>query len=104
MTTTTFPEIVDSVERTKEYPEYDKEKINVYISGFFVLLSSIAQALGTFFGSFAADMIGYNWAFISGGIALILYAFAYWVICGGGEEITQKPDPTQEEHTEPPAP
>lgn len=65
---------------------YEKEKTNVYISGFFVLISSIAQALGTFFGSFAADMIGYNWAFISGGMALILFAFTYWAVCGAGQD------------------
>lgn len=55
LTTTTFPEIVDSVEKTKEYPSYEREKVNIYISGFFVLLSSIAQALGTFSGSFSVS-------------------------------------------------
>lgn len=89
LTTTTFPEIVDSVEKTKEYEFYDKERVNIYVSGFFVLLSSIAQALGTFAGSFAADMIGYNWAFISGGIALIVYAFVYYAITGTGEDFVE---------------
>ena len=38
LTTTTFPEIVDSVEHTEMYPSYDKDSINIYVSGFFILL------------------------------------------------------------------
>lgn len=36
LTTTSFPEIVDTVEKTVEYPSYDQEKVNFYISGLFV--------------------------------------------------------------------
>lgn len=42
LTTTSFPEIVDSVERTDEYPSYDQEEVNFYISGLFVMLAAIA--------------------------------------------------------------
>jgi len=78
---------VDCVEKTKLYPKYDKEKVNLYVSSFFVLLSSIAQGIGMFFGSFAADAIGYTWAFISLGITLIAYACIYAVSCGTGGNI-----------------
>jgi MFS family permease len=90
LTTTTFPEIVDSVERTDMYPSYNKEDSNLYISGFYVFLQSIATALGTFFGSFAADVIGYNWAFICAGLAMILFAVVYAIVVGPGEHMSDE--------------
>ncbi len=96
LTTTTLPEIVDSVERTELYPRYDKDSVNIYISGMFILLSSIGQALGTFFGSTAADAIGYTWSFIAGGIFTFCFCVCYLVICGGGYEIDFK-QPKQNE-------
>lgn len=91
LTTTSFPEIVDCVEKTPLYSQYDKEKADLYISGFFVFISAVAQALGTFAGSFSAGMIGYNWSFISGGIALIVFAVVYAVACGPGHHFDEEP-------------
>jgi len=36
-------------------------------------------------------MIGYNWSFVSGGLALILFAFIYAVVCGTGHHIDEEP-------------
>ena len=91
LTTTTFPEIVDAVERTEMYPSYDRDSVNIYISGFFILLSSIGQALGTFTGSTAADYIGYTWAFIAAGIFTFCFCVCYILICGCGQEADSSP-------------
>lgn len=42
LSVTSFPEIVDAVEKTPEYPYYDKDYVNFYISGLFVMLAAIA--------------------------------------------------------------
>lgn len=36
LTTTTFPEIVDAVERTPMFSSYEKDEVHIYISGLFV--------------------------------------------------------------------
>jgi hypothetical protein len=86
LTTTSFPEIVDSVERTDEYPSYDQEEVNFYISGLFVMLAAVAQAFGTFFGSFATDYLGFTGAFVVAGAGTWGFTILYMVACGGGIE------------------
>lgn len=94
LTTTGFPEIVDTVEKSAYYHQYDKEEVNIYVSSFFVLLVATANAIGTFCGSFTADLIGYTWAFSCGGIFLIGFAAVYAVACGPGEHLQD-----EEQHT-----
>lgn len=91
MTTTTFPEIVDSVERREDYSQYDKESMNLHISGVFVLISAVAQLLGVFLGSTLAGAYGYNAAFIGGGIFMIAYALFYYLTCGLGDHFNAGP-------------
>lgn len=38
LTTTSFPEIVDCMEKTPLYPYYEKDHADVYVSGFFVFI------------------------------------------------------------------
>jgi MFS family permease len=85
LTTTTFPEIVDSVENRPDYYQYDKESMNLHISGMFVFVSAIAQLLGVFLGSSFAGTWGYNTAFIIIGMTLIAYGCLYGLICGVSE-------------------
>lgn len=74
------------------YPSYDKEEVNIYISGFCVFLQSLGAALGTFLGSFAVDFIGYNWAFISAGLAFIAFTITYAFFVGTGEHMDDNED------------
>jgi hypothetical protein len=74
------------------YASYNKEDTNIYISGFCVLLQSIASAIGAFFGSFTADLIGYNWAFVSAGLSLIVFTIIYAVFVGAGDHIDDNED------------
>lgn len=46
--------------------------------------------MGTFFGSFAADVIGYNWAFVSAGLAMILFAVTYAIVAGPGDHMSDE--------------
>lgn len=85
LTTTTFPEIVDSVENRPDYYQYDKESMNLHISGMFVFISAIAQLLGVFLGSSFAGTWGYNTAFIIIGMTLIAFGCLYGLICGVNE-------------------
>lgn len=84
LTTTCFPECVDSVEKRSDYAQYDKESTNLQISSLFVFVSSLAQLLGLFFGSTFADLWGYNIAFIIAGTIMICYAIFYAAMCGTG--------------------
>lgn len=68
-----------------QYSLYNKEELNLYISSLYVFLSSLATALGTFFGSFASDKIGYTWALTDGGMLLIGFSVLYAFFCGAGE-------------------
>lgn len=85
LTTTTFPEIVDSVENRHDYSEYNKESMNLHISSVFVLISAVAQLIGVFFGSTFAGLWGYNIAFVLAGLALISFAIVYAFVCGLGD-------------------
>lgn len=40
-------------------------------------------------------MIGYNWSFVSGGIALMVYSVIYYCVCGTGEMYDEEPSATQ---------
>jgi MFS family permease len=86
LTTTAFPEIVEAVEKTELYSSYDRDSVNIYMSGCFIMLSSIGQALGTFLGSTAADTLGYTWSFIAAGIFTFCFCISYILICGSGQE------------------
>lgn len=48
--------------------------------------AAIAQAIGTFFGSFATDYLGYTGAFIVCGAVTWGFLFLYMLACGGGIE------------------
>lgn len=39
-------------------------------------------------------MIGYNWSFVSGGIALMVYSVIYYCFCGTGEMFDDEPSAT----------
>ena len=74
------------------YSSYNREDVNIYISGFCVFLQSTAAALGTFLGSFAVDLIGYNWAFISASLAMVAFTISYAVFVGPGDHIDENED------------
>ena len=90
LTTTTFPEIIDNAEQSEFYPLYNKEQLNLWVSGAFVLWTSIANAMGTFLGSVAAQAIGYSWAFFSAGCFLVFITIVYALVCGTGN-MTDEP-------------
>jgi MFS family permease len=85
LTTTTFPEVVDSVENRDDYSQYNREALNLHISGMFVFVSALAQLLGVFLGSTFAGTWGYNTAFIIMGLIMIVFGFLYAAVCGLGE-------------------
>lgn len=84
-TTACFPEIVDAVEQTPMYHEFNTDNVRIYISGVFVILAACAQFLGLFFGSFTAQYIGYTYSFVTCGCFLFVFAVAYIVVCGPGD-------------------
>ena len=84
LTTTSFPEIVDNAEKSEFYHLYNKEAIQLWISGTFVLWISIANAIGTFLGSVAADAIGYSWSFVAAGCYMVTFTIIYASVCGTG--------------------
>ena len=90
--------MVDCVEKTELYKFYDKQDLYLYISSFYVMLQASANALGAYCGSFTADVIGYTWAFTSGGLVLIAFATVYAVVCGSGG--TQQPAEEYKEETD----
>ncbi len=57
-----------------------------------MFLQSVGAALGTFLGSFTVDFIGYNWAFISAGLAFIAFTTIYAYFVGTGEHIDKNED------------
>lgn len=86
LTTTTFPEIVDAIERKADYSQFVKEDINLHISGLFVFMTAGAQLLGVFLGSTLAGALSYTTAFVLIGVVLIIYAGIYAAVCGVGSE------------------
>ena len=82
LTTTTFPELVDSVEICKTYKLYDIDEMNNYLSGFYVLLFSLGSVFGTFFGNFIVGLIGYELAFVVLGLMMWGYTLIYALLCG----------------------
>jgi hypothetical protein len=42
LTTTTFPEVVDSIEKRSDYVDYDKDEMHLHISSVFVFISALA--------------------------------------------------------------
>lgn len=89
--TTNFPEIVDTVENRPDYFQYDKESMNLHISGMFVFVQAVAQLIGVFLSGTFADIWGYNTAFVAGGATLITFCLIYIMICGLGEDFGNKP-------------
>jgi MFS family permease len=99
LSTTSFPEIVDAIERTAEYPYYNKDEVQLYVSMVFVMFAAVAQGIGTFFGSFIAELTGYTGAFVVGGGVTWLFTLVYALVCGGGQE---DPEPKEGEEEEKP--
>ncbi len=85
LTVCTFPEMVDCVEQREDYNLYNKEKMQVYLSGFSVLVSNVGYVIGSITGSLLADFHGYAYAFLTGGIVVFAFTGLYGFFCGSGE-------------------
>lgn len=101
LTTTTTPEILDSIERTDNYKYYDKDELQLYIVGITIQCQGIAQGLGGFLGNSMAGWLGYAWAFASIGIFTACFLATYAIICGAGTFDAPPPVPKWEEQASP---
>lgn len=86
LTTSTFPEVVDSIEKRSDYADYDKDEMHLHISGVFVFISALAQLIGVFSGSTIAGLWGYNAAYVFGGCIMVTYGVTYAILCRAGND------------------
>ena len=100
LSTTTTPEILDTIERTDSYKFYDKDELQLYIVGITIQCQGIAQGLGGFMGNSMAGWLGYAWAFASVGVFTACFLLTYACVCGPGTFDAPPPEPKWEEQAE----